>query len=568
MVRNYFVATLALLFVGCTAGSIGTEPPEQESTLTITGYVSDGVCTRRSDATVSVLDSEDNALSDPSGNFELSNVPKTGVVLQVTGEGVVPTLTPVLDFIASGTELEVPVIVNTIAYSVHLLAGYDWEEQGTVVIAALTPEDMPIVGAKISLRDAEGTDVGKLFYIAVEPDRSAYLVNATGATNGTLGAAGIFGVEDGTYTASVTADGYDFKDLQMVVRKGAISFGPAIGVLRDNAEPSIESAVLTGKVLGRVPFPNYSPDNAGIAGETVTLYAGPNKELQTTVTDAEGNYRFEMDFVRELYDITVGQPPYIRKRTYMQCVEMGGMKQDVGLGSTFNTERWQRQALGSELLDNTTGQIWAFVRGFDTDLKLWSDIEGTTLSLDPPRAEPFYGEARDTVAQCGVQSCAGGCPTGTRCQEDECVLGETGLGCSLCDDTNACPEGYTPASKVTNAAGSAQCYCIAERDNCADTVCPEGTYCWTDLRRASVASSFTIGNSYCYPYATRLSSTALSKFDDTFIYVRFPNVPPGTYTLNAVGPDGALPPSIVRVDAGVTSLAYIRDGPYRVISNN
>jgi hypothetical protein len=283
-------------------------------------------------------------------------------------------------------------------------------------------------------------------------------------------------------------------------------------------------------------FPTPATTAAPLPDASVTLTMEDGATFETR-TDATGAYLLALPRLGAWFDLTASSEGYEPVRSKQACAGHFAF-QHFSVEDAFYLTRFKHYALGSVPIDADAGTL------------LLSPPLGATLALEPPAAQPFYGQDGASPVSCVRGTCAdgGACPSGTRCESGECVLGASSALCQACDVT-PCPGNYGSSSLIS-ADGGTSCRCLPPSGSCSEAApsCEEGTYCWnfTGLD----AGSLVVTTSACLLYASRFPATGQN--GNLKHPVMFANVPPGLYTLHASLDGGVLgEPIRLRVSSGV-----------------
>ncbi len=532
-------AVMSLLLSACPSKG---EDVLNGTGVTVRGMVADGICTRLEGAVITLLDTDQKVTSTAEGAFQFDAV-EGEVIFQVTANATVPTLSAVRNYTEDIDNIEVAAIPESLVIPLHLLAGaFDYTIRSTVVVPVLNANNLPIAGATVRLLNAAGDDVGERRYLDVDPEAQEYKLNEQGNTSARSATAIFFDVPDGDYRVEASREDWSFKALAVRVRAGAITFDRIIGTPTTPTPGGITPVVVDGDVWAAAPFPEVGPI-VPRAGVQVSLWL-EDDSVRTTTTDAEGAFRFELDFTRRFFDVTYEGDTYGAQRTEWKCAESPGVELNrVLLQSSFDDDNQRRKTLGSTPIDRSAGWVSTYL-SMPVD-NVWTSIDDATANLIPDVAPAYYGQGTNP-GQCAVGLCSDGCGDTERCEAGECVRGTVAPVCGPCNES-ACPEGFTPANMPSIANEAAACYCVLEQDDC-EASCQAGTYC--EVTKADVEDVWVPGGGLCQPNAADMPTLSVDGRAD------YGNVPPGIYRLTGMRDGLPLKGSRVRVSAGVRTTGW------------
>jgi hypothetical protein len=547
---------IAVLLTGCVGtvdsnaldGSVSTDagrgfggPP-----VAIAGSVLSSLCETAPGASVQVLDSADPpTVTDATGHFTLS-APSTSALL-VTRPGAVPTLTFGHDFSTSATGVRAGSIPSDFSALFHSLASFELPVAvGTIVAGVLDQAPLPVAGATVTLLDLDGGLVPANTRLRYASYAGAVIAFTADGGTGNTGIAAFFQVPPGLYVVHVERAGYAFPDTLVPVRGGTVTADYLQGAGTGASTP----LVFSGTVNGQAPFPMAPGVSMPLSGYTVTAELDDGTRVATT-SDQTGTYTLQLPAIGHWFDLTATSPGYTPLRSDQRC---SGLETSLrfNVGDLFNEDDSLSYFLGTTPRVVDAGVILASaVRGT-------TGLVGATFETSPQLPTPFYGVHAQVPASCALDVCPSGvgCPAGTRCEEGECRLGDTGPLCSSCD-AGTCAAGYQPQGTLPLDGGPGVCSCMPVVGVCDLTApaCPTGTYCWTWLQELD-GGSRQVGGSYCQPYQPRATSTVTVNNGVPQDGV-FTNVPTGLYLLSGAYDGGALPTRRVRVSPGVETSAGV-----------
>ncbi len=525
-----------------------------EAAATINGTVLlDGLCDPAADASVSLLGGGLATVTDADGRYQLTGVPQ-GAVLQVTGPGLVPTLSAAHNFTAQTESVDLAAVRQTTFDWLPLVSGLPANpDAGVVLLALVNGQQFPVGDVTVSLEQPDGGPAAGERRYAFSSGGVVLFDDGDGglpSTEADLGLVIFFDVPAGSYRARANRGGFIFPPLQLEVAAGAatVAFYPGDG------DGGTVPVAVTGTVQSTPPSCETGTSLTPLPGARVLVQAWDDGGSFEGTTDDAGTFQVAVPIFRRRIDLTVSAAGYPTTRTRGFCALPTAFNTtNVELFNSALESDWLNIALGDQLPAADAGYIQAVVGR--QSLTGATALAGATLRLEPSVASPVaYDLGWGTVETCASKRCASAadCATTERCEGGECLLGPSGPLCDPCD-AGACAAGYQAEFVNNLATGSPTCHCLPARSSCPPPeACPSGTFCFP-YGQCSGGPELDA----CLPEGQRPIGTEVNSSGVAY-YAMIANVPEGIYRLIA-DTDGGLLSAWVRVSPGIAHAVEVTD---------
>lgn len=529
-----------------TGGSGGSAAGGGGSVGDMDTTVLQNLCVPMDHGTVQVLGTSLQTAIPSDGRVQLNSVPLPAVV-EVSATGYGKTLSAERSDLNAEPLLALPDALVKLLYS---RAGITRNSTlGTIGLAFVTGNNIPVgnvVPTLTAIGNGASTDKVPSYFLNMVQVGSIVLPLLSSSAGRTYDSTGVVlfpNVPPGTYEVHATNPGYDFPVTRVRVEAGTLTADLVQGTGSGSTAPVLFQGTVTAQPL----FPKLPVTTPpALVGATVTLTHGPKDAVLSTSTDSNGHYQFELHTVGiERGHITIAVKSYPRILSARKCIGPTWMNtQNIILSDDVTANAQLLPALGGHPIDSTKGEL--LLSTLKDSMSGEVRVQGGTVSLKGSGVDPYYGRDSSTATCQAAANCSGGCPTGSRCENNECVLGTSPM-CSLCGTGSTCPSG----TEAVTLSGSGDCRCLTTQTDCsaANAACPAGTFC--NMQISVQNGQRTITSQRCEPLGT-LAQTADGG------YAIFGNVPPGDYWVTGNDPAGSFTPALVRIEPGSSTLLNLR----------